>query len=136
VVRKTLVDSDIEAARDLLEALSQRGFPVSHAFWRLLEEPEGWFLYLASPLYGKKGQAELYREIDSVLTEQKISIELHRIKVIDPNRPPMIGMVRELENMPPLGSQPFWYTSSSTSTGVSPGPVVIYPRQGREPADP
>ncbi|MCH8025952.1 MAG: hypothetical protein IH866_04075, partial [Chloroflexi bacterium] len=79
----SLVTEQIDDGKRLVDHLKQRGFDVVVAFWVLTSEEELWFLYLASQVVDKEGNAAAYRKVYRELSSSQISwIPQEDIKLI------------------------------------------------------
>lgn len=61
--KATLVSSDIEKGKAVLDALDKAHLDIRLAFWRYFDEPSEWRLVLATPLVDRHGPLEVYRTI-------------------------------------------------------------------------
>ena len=80
-----MVELDIAAGRQVLEALGKAGFPITLAMWALEEESDNWRLVIASPVYDAEGPRGAYSKILDVLTASHRPLDLPDIRVVSPN---------------------------------------------------
>jgi hypothetical protein len=88
MVKASLVESDIEEGRRLLNELSRidSHFLVKAAFWFYRPEVLEWRLYIASPLVDQRGPASAYTDIQGALRSlpKPVSISMQDISVVSP----------------------------------------------------
>jgi hypothetical protein len=88
MVAAALVDSKIDAGRQLVELLDRSEFRVDAALWLLREESGSWRLVLATPLFDVIGSRETYRRLQQVLRdespEQAPAFGINEIQVLSP----------------------------------------------------
>jgi hypothetical protein len=65
--KRTLVDADIDAGRELIEELAREGFDVDAAFWLYSTESDRWRLTIASRFVQRLGPRAAYQRIQAVL---------------------------------------------------------------------
>lgn len=97
MAQATLLDSDIEAGRLLVEALDAADFHVSAALWVFNEEGEEYRLMVASPFVEKHGKHKAYTKIALVLVKSDLERRLPLIRVQAVRRDePIVAAVRRV----------------------------------------
>ena len=102
MAKKILLDSDIEAGKNLLKALDDgiSHFKITTAMWFLFSENEEWKLLLFSPDFGKaKSPASIYTEISKVIVNSGgNAIDLEFIKIMLKNDPllKILGLIAQV----------------------------------------
>jgi hypothetical protein len=83
----TLVEHDIEAGRELIDALDRASFPVKAALWLYFGGAEDWRLVIASPVVERDGLKAAYTTVQSVRnnTPEAASIGLDSILLVRPD---------------------------------------------------
>lgn len=101
MVKTALVEQDLEAGKQFLDALMQpttitigrkrltfggpSHFRVKAAFWWYLPESAEWRLVIATPLVDEKGPLATYKDIQKVLTwHPELNLPLQSISVLSP----------------------------------------------------
>ena len=88
MVKTSLVESDIESGRQLLDEVNKIDphFLVEAAFWFFRPEVLEWRLFIATPLVDKRGPASAYTDIQSALRSLAGSswISMQDISVVSP----------------------------------------------------
>ena len=88
MVKASLVESDIEEGRKLLDELARINshFLVRAAFWFYRPEVFEWRLYIATPLVDQRGPASAYTDIQGALRSlpKPFSISMQDISVVSP----------------------------------------------------
>jgi len=82
-----LVNSDIEAGRELVRLLDAAGFPVTAAAWIYFPDVEEWRLVIRSPKAAKnlqEGLLELARAMDAK-GDLRSRLNLARVKLVPPS---------------------------------------------------
>jgi hypothetical protein len=78
-----MVNDRLENGRLLVEHLRHSGFEVAAAFWAQLSEEERWFLYLASPVVDRQGQAAAYRTVYTAIQRMpELGIEPFEVRLV------------------------------------------------------
>lgn len=89
MVKASLVESDIEAGRKLLNELKviDSHFLVRSAFWLYRPETLDWRLFIATPLVDQRGPASAYTDVQGALRalSQPTWISMQDISVVSPN---------------------------------------------------
>jgi hypothetical protein len=89
MVKASLVESDIEAGRKLLNELKKidSHFLVRSAFWLYRPETLDWRLFIASPLVDQRGPASAYTDVQGALRslQSRSWISMQEISVVSPN---------------------------------------------------
>jgi hypothetical protein len=89
MVKASLVESDIEAGRLLLDELKKidSHFLVRSAFWLFRPETFDWRLFIATPLVDQQGPASAYTDVQGALRSLQPSgwISMQDISVLSPN---------------------------------------------------
>lgn len=89
MVKTSLVESDIEAGRKLLNELKKidSHFLVRSAFWLYRPESFDWRLFIATPLVDQRGPASAYSDVQGALRSlpPSVSISLQDVSVVSPN---------------------------------------------------
>jgi hypothetical protein len=85
----TLVSPPFDEGQKLIEELSQRGFPVTAAFWIKASENGKWYFYIVSPAVDDEGLAQAYRRLHPLVwaLPQRFRIDPLAIKLIGPANP-------------------------------------------------
>jgi hypothetical protein len=85
--KTTLVNTDMEAGKNLLKKLDKAEFKVQAALWLYMSEPEEWRLIFASPIIDDEGPKKAYEEVQSELqgSNQKDKLSLQDISLVSPN---------------------------------------------------
>jgi len=63
MVAKTLVDSDIDAGRRLIDKLDQANVPLRAALWLFDADFDGYRLLLSTPVYDQAGPSQAYQVV-------------------------------------------------------------------------
>ena len=88
MVKASLVESDIEAGRRLLNELKKidSHFLVRSAFWLRRAETFDWRLFIATPLVDERGPASAYTDVQGALRSLKTPawISMQDISVVSP----------------------------------------------------
>jgi hypothetical protein len=88
MVKTSLVESDIESGRRLLDELSKidTQFLVRAAFWLFRPEALEWRLFIATPLVDEKGPARAYTDVQGALRSlaEPSWISIQDISVVSP----------------------------------------------------
>ena len=86
---ESLVDNLIDDGQKLAEEVSQRGFPVTAAFWLRASEDDRWYFYIVSPVVDKEGLAQAYRRLHPLVrgVPEPMWIDPLEIKLIGPSNP-------------------------------------------------
>ena len=109
MVKTSLVDSDIEEGRRLLDELrrSDSQFSVPHfvvrsAFWLYRPDALDWRLFIATPLVDQRGPASAYTDVQGVLRSlpQPLWISLQDISVVSPNDKLVQVMKKKASHIP------------------------------------
>jgi hypothetical protein len=88
MVTFTLVENRIDDGRQLIQSLTQNGFPLAAVCWVKTGEEGDWSLYIASPVVDQKGTTAAYRDVYAVLTKiSGTSISVSDVKLIGINNP-------------------------------------------------
>jgi hypothetical protein len=89
MVKASLVESDIEAGRKLLNELKKidSHFPVRSAFWLYRPETFDWRLFIATPLVEQRGPSSAYTDVQGALRslQPPVGISMQDISVVSPN---------------------------------------------------
>jgi len=94
MVETSLVESDIESGRALLDELKKSDsrfstphFLVRSAFWLYRPEGSSWRLFIATPLVDQRGTTSAYGDVQGILRslDKPLSISLKDISVVSPN---------------------------------------------------
>jgi len=89
--KEILLDSHIEAGKELLRALDEKAFNITTAMWFFYPDAEKWKLLLYSPEFEKeKNPTLLYSRISKVITElgdKTSAISLESVKLVLRNDP-------------------------------------------------
>ena len=89
MVKTSLVESDIEAGRKLLNELKNidSHFLVRSAFWLYRPENFDWRLFIATPLVDQRGPASAYSDVQGALRSlvPPVPISMQDISVVSPN---------------------------------------------------
>ena len=64
-----LVKTQIQEASKLLEALKERNFPMTAAFWQYLPDAETWRLVIATRLVDETGAISAYTKLQTLLND-------------------------------------------------------------------
>src|SRR5262245_2433826 len=88
--QSTLVETQVDDGKKLLDRLVEEGIPVTAAAW--LKEKDGgyWFFYIASPLVNaRRGPLAAYRRVDEVMSRlpEPPWIGPSQIKLVEPSSP-------------------------------------------------
>jgi hypothetical protein len=89
----TLVDEDIAAGHNAVEALDNAGFPVTAAFWLYYSDAETWKLWIATQRAAEDLQ-KAYLQVGKILIDQS-ALDLSRIRLVRPDDP----MVRAIASV-------------------------------------
>jgi hypothetical protein len=68
----TLVSINLAGGWRLIDALEQRGFPITAAFWAKLDEYEKWILYIASPVVDERGRQAAYLAVHEAMGDDPV----------------------------------------------------------------
>lgn len=96
VVKEVLTKEMIEAGAELTRLLDQTPLVVSASLWLYIPESNIWRLIIASPEVRTYGPKKVYQKIQPVLSqmpEEKLSIGLRDISVVENNNP-LIALLR------------------------------------------
>jgi hypothetical protein len=89
MVKTSLVESDIEDGRRLLDELKKidSHFLVRSAFWLYRSETFDWRLFIATPLVDQRGPASAYTDVQGALRSlsSRPWISMQDISVVSPN---------------------------------------------------
>src|SRR4051794_1645877 len=88
----TLVESDIQAGRRLVQALDAAGFPVTAALWLFFAEEGVWRLVIASPRVAEMGPRAAYTEIQGVIRSAGIDLPLPQVTAVPPDDPLVLAL--------------------------------------------
>jgi hypothetical protein len=104
-----LVEEQIRDGRQLIEKLTQDGFPVTAAGWLRKSEDGQWFLYLASPVEDEEGPIGAYRRAYPVVQQmpRPFWIEPLDVKVVG-TKDPIANAIAETRQRYP-GNVPVRY---------------------------
>lgn len=88
--KAVLVERDIDAGAQLVEALDKANVPVFAALWLYSEDANGWRFVIATPLVDEKGPQKVYLQLHKLLDELKVEpadfpISLRNASVVSPN---------------------------------------------------
>jgi hypothetical protein len=96
VVKEILTQGMIETGAELTRLLDQAPLVVSASLWLYIPESNIWRLIIASPEVRTYGPKEVYQKIQPILSqilEEKLSIGLKDISVVENNNP-LIALLR------------------------------------------
>jgi hypothetical protein len=84
---ESLVENLIDDGQKLVESLSQRGFPVTAAFWLKASENDKWYFYIVSPVVDDEGLVQAYSRLHPMVRgrQQRMGIDPLKIKLIGPS---------------------------------------------------
>ncbi|MFS8085442.1 MAG: hypothetical protein ACMG6H_07405 [Acidobacteriota bacterium] len=89
MVKASLVESDIEEGRKLLDELKKidSHFLIRSAFWLYRPETFDWRLFIATPLVDQRGPATAYTDVQGALRSlpSRPWISMQDISVVSPN---------------------------------------------------
>jgi hypothetical protein len=74
-------EQDVQNGSKLIEALQQKRFPISAAFWLNAEDANEWRLVIVSPLVSSGDARLAYRTVAQALAETRVPIPLENISV-------------------------------------------------------
>ena len=99
---ESLVDNLIDDGQKLVEEVSQRGFPVTAAFWIRASEDDRWYFYIVSPVVDNEGLAQAYRRLHPLVRggAEPLWIDPLEIKLIGPSNPIAQDVVAILRRAP------------------------------------
>jgi hypothetical protein len=107
MVKTSLVESDIESGRRLLDELNQLDarFLVQAAFWFFRPEVLEWRLFIATPLVDQKGPAFAYTDVQFALRSlaEPSWISIQDISVVSP-ADKLVKVIRKAVQIP-LGAK-------------------------------
>jgi hypothetical protein len=106
VAQETLVETDIEAGRQLLNALQESELPVLAMFWLLRDEETSYRLIVASPLVDQKGKRALYLRIAELLSANHLTdhLSLMRVELMRTDEP-VVKAIRRFIRIPGGGAR-------------------------------
>jgi hypothetical protein len=86
---EALVDNLIDDGQKLVEEVSQRGFPVTAAFWLRASENDKWYFYIVSPVVDHEGLSQAYTRLHPLVwgSAEPLWIDPLGIKLIGPSNP-------------------------------------------------
>jgi hypothetical protein len=96
VVKEILTQGMIETGAELTRLLDQAPLVVSASLWLYIPESNIWRLIIASPEVRTYGPKKVYQKIQPILSqilEEKLSIGLKDISVVENNNP-LIALLR------------------------------------------
>ena len=128
--QSTLVETQLDDGKRLLDRLVEEGTPVTAAAW--LKEADGgyWFFYLATPLVGEDGATRAaYRRVDEVTRglDEPFEIGPSQVKVVAPGSP--VGKAVQALHGRVRGPSPARFEGDQLG-GVSIEGAYIYPPAG------
>ncbi|HEY1301307.1 MAG TPA: hypothetical protein VGF07_12480 [Stellaceae bacterium] len=83
MAKKTLLEGDIRAGGQLIEALDHDGEVINAALWLYYPDLLQWKLLLVSPSFEKNGLIQSYTKISEILSNQKqVDISVADIKIL------------------------------------------------------
>lgn len=82
MAQEPLVESDIEAGRELVRALDRAGVPIVGAFWFYMTESDDWKLLIVTR-EADRGAHSLYLKA----IEQKGRLDLTKVQFVPPSSP-------------------------------------------------
>lgn len=85
VVKDLLTHDMIVAGEELVRGLDASEYDVVGSLWFYLPESNEWRLMLVSPQLESEGPKKAYTRIQSVLSKEKIGVDLLQITVCSPN---------------------------------------------------
>lgn len=77
----------IEEGERLVKRLEEKGFPISAAFWRFMDEEKLWRLAIVSPFVGREGPLKTYAYVREAVDElgNAVHFGLGDISVMSPS---------------------------------------------------
>lgn len=93
MAKEVLLDSDIDAGKNLLKALDENGFNITTAMWFYYSDIEEWKLLLSSPDFNKikdpNEPSRIYTKISQIINDSKdVAITpLESVKILLKNDP-------------------------------------------------
>jgi hypothetical protein len=82
-----LVNTEIQAGQEVLEALETAGLTIRTAFWGRLSESREWRLFLITPSVDEKGPREVYAQIQKILRKRQLNFLVSQFIVVGPHDP-------------------------------------------------
>lgn len=119
-----LVNSDVEAGRELVQILDQSGFPVTAAAWIYFPDVQEWRLVIRTPKAAKNLQEsylELARSMDAK-GDLRNRLDLARVKLVPPTDR-MLEAIGKAIRIDGLGTVRF---SSNVIDGIFIDDALIY----------
>jgi hypothetical protein len=124
----TLVETQIQNVKRLIDRLVGQGVPVTAACWVKESESGQWFLYFATALVGENGATKsAYRRVNAVIREiqkEGFWIDPLEVKLIGPDDPIAKAMVSVRDRNP--GRFPSWFRGNRLGS-VATEEAYIYP---------
>lgn len=103
-----LVKTQIQEASKLLEALKERNFPMTAAFWQYLPDAETWRLVIATRLVDETGAISAYTKLQTLLndlpdtTTEDFSVA--NMTLLSPAADQLKNLKKRYGHVPPGGS--------------------------------
>lgn len=107
MVAESLVTEMIAEGQRLIDALREKDFPVTAAFWLHVSQEDGWFFYVAAPEFDDgalNGRYRMFSLINPVMLDLRIRDSVRLIGAADP----ITRDVLKACQMYPAG-KPVWY---------------------------
>ena len=119
----TLVKSQIEDGWKLLDALKQKQFPMTAAFWKYLPDAETWRLVIATEKVDDPGPIAAYTKLQTLLNElpNDISEEFSvlNITLLSPKAEQIKQLKEQYQSVP-------WKKAFIRRISLSPDEAYIY----------
>jgi len=114
---------DVDAGKELVQALDQLRFPLPDALWLLTRPEDEWRLVLGTSFIDWYGPISAYQEIQEIVRSNGISLSLSFISVVSSSDPLIVA----LSNAITTGQQPTTIRfSRNTIDGIYVEDAVIY----------
>jgi hypothetical protein len=127
--KTTLVDSDIEKGRKIIEFLNESHFPIHYALWLYsTDKYDEWRFVISTSIYDDEGPLSAYKKLDDILRPRGTEWVLwsERIQLVGAND----AVIRSLEkDYPPKNLSAIRSISGSTSDNTYIEQAYLYPIQ-------
>lgn len=102
MVARTLVESDIEGGKLLVEQLDFGNVPLSAALWFYDREEECYRLFLATKVYDDRGPLEAYRVVQEFLKKlpEEHRLSLTDINIVSPSDETIVAIKQAVQTPP------------------------------------
>jgi len=125
--KTTLVESDIEKGKQVINLLIKANFPINYAVWLYSSDKyEGWRLVIATPKYDDEGPLSAYRELNNVIRNHGTEWILwsKKIQLVSTKDATIRSLEKDYPSDKPF---PVQTVSGSTSDNIYVEQAYLYP---------